>query len=202
MESQLTPTLRDCLNYGMQLHGLSREEYARKTNADFFAELSTQFNHPFIIPEGGANEAGRKGSALIAALVGEQYTHVCLSAGTGTTLAGIRSALPVHQMVIGFAPMKGGRYLENEIRPFLAEEKRDAFQITDEWHFGGFGKTTAALQSHIDSFFTETGIPLDRVYTGKMMFGLGEMIARGEFEDNTKILCIHTGGVQGNMIMR
>lgn len=198
MEPQLTPTLRDCVDYGMQLHGLSREAYARKTNADFLGELSAQFNHPFIIPEGGANEAGRKGSALIAALIGEQYTHICLSTGTGTTLAGIRSALPVHQMVIGFAPMKGGQYLENEIRPFLAEEKRNAFRITDEWHFGGFGKITPVLQTFIDAFFVETGIQLDRVYTGKMMLGLSEMIARGEFENDAKILCIHTGGVQGN----
>ncbi|WP_165836387.1 1-aminocyclopropane-1-carboxylate deaminase/D-cysteine desulfhydrase [Taibaiella soli] len=202
MEPQSTVTLKDCIAYGMQLHGVTREEYKLKNDSDYLSAVSKQFNQPFIIPEGGANEAGRKGSALIAEMISDEYTNICLSAGTGTTLAGIRSILPVHQHVIGFAPMKGGHYLEEEIKPFLSEEKHDTFHITDEWHFGGFGKITPALQSFMDSFFSETDIQLDRVYTGKMMFGLQEMIARGEFDRDAKILCIHTGGVQGNVTMR
>lgn len=198
MEPQLTATLRDCLRYDMQLKGVSREEYARKTEATYLRSLSQTFHQPFIIPEGGANEAGRKGSALIARLIADDYTHICLAVGTGTTLAGIRKILPAQQQIIGFAPMKGGRYLEAEIKPFLAAEKNKNFRITDEWHFGGFGKTTPALQSFMDSFLSETGIQLDRVYTAKMMYGLQEMIVRHEFADDANILCIHTGGLQGN----
>jgi len=198
MEPQLTATLKDCLGYGMQLHGVSREEYAHKNQVAYLAHLSETFHQPFIIPEGGANEAGRRGCALIANLIGNAYTHICLSVGTGTTLAGIRHALPACQHLIGFAPMKGGRYLEDEIGPFLVAEKKEKFRITDEWHFGGFGKTAPTLERFMDTFLFETGIELDRVYTGKMMFGLQEMIVRGEFPDKAKILCIHTGGVQGN----
>lgn len=198
MEPQLTPTLKHCQAYGMQLHGVSRDVYKQKENNAFIEDLRQQFNHPYIIPEGGANEAGRKGSAAIAALIPRDYTHICVSVGSGTTLAGLREALPVTQQIIGFAPMKGGIYLQEEIAKNLSPAQNKNWSVTDRWHFGGFGKINPQLTAFMQAFKSQTGVELDRVYTAKMMYGVQELLAENVFGTNARILCIHTGGLQGN----
>ncbi len=198
MHDVLTYTLEACLGYGMQLQFVSYEAYKQKTDPAYLQQLSAQYGHPFIIHEGGANEAGRPGAGELAAFIPASYTHICVSVGTGTTLAGVRNALPVSQAVMGFAPMKGGSYLQQEILPFIDTEKRDFFSITDAYHFGGFGKNNKILAGFMRSFSQQYGFGLDRVYTAKMMYGVREMLMQHAFGDSPCILCIHTGGLQGN----
>lgn len=192
----LTPTLQQCTELGMKLKFVSKEEYALKEDAAYLNSLRTKYAQAYIIPEGGANEEGRAGAASIASLIPESYSHICLSVGTGTTLSGIRNALPADIQVMGFAPMKGGKYLEETVRPHLSEGR--PFKIFDDWHFGGFGKWNADLIAFMNSYYTQYALPLDVVYTSKMMFGIETLIAQGYFPTNAHILCIHTGGLQGN----
>jgi len=198
LHEMLTHSLEACKRYGMELHFVSYETYKQKTLPEFLQQLLVAYGHPFIIPEGGANEAGRKGAGEIAAFIAGTYTHICVSAGTGTTLAGLRNALPGTQFLTGFAPMKGGRYLQQEIMPFVDADKRTAFRITDSYHFGGFGKMNDELTGFMDRFKAQYGFDLDRVYTAKMMYGVRDMLLQNAFGNDARLLCIHTGGVQGN----
>ena len=192
-----TPTLDFCKENGMHLHFIPREEYAHKNDPAWLQSFAGQFGMPYIIPEGGANEQGRKGAEGIAGYIPEAYTHICVSMGTGTTLAGICNGLEnIQQTVYGYAPMKGGKYLADELAGVINAANR--WTIFDEWHFGGFGKHNADLVAFMNSFFEKNNIPLDIVYTGKMMYGVQQQIQAGFFPPEAKILCIHTGGLQGN----
>jgi 1-aminocyclopropane-1-carboxylate deaminase len=197
-KQELTETLRQCEDRGMQLHFVSRGEYKQKEEAAWLEYLFEKFDNPFIIPEGGANEWGRKGAGDIAALVPASYTHVCLSVGTGTTFSGLRNALPVTMQLLGFAPMKGGNYLADEIRGHLKDDCDVNWLLFDQWHFGGFGKWNSELLQFMNEFYRINNIPLDIVYTGKMMFGVKQLIEKEQFPGGSEILCIHTGGLQGN----
>lgn len=195
--SPLTDTLHHCRNSGMQLRGLSREEYARRDDPVFLDTLQQQYPGHHFIPEGGADEAGRKGAGEIAALLPADTTHVCVSAGTGTTLVGLRRALAPSVSLLGWAPLKGGRYLETDLET-LMPDAAGAWSLTDEYHFGGFGKSTPELEAFIVAFYNHYGIPLDFVYTGKMMYGVREWLQHQSFATLSHIVCIHTGGLQGN----
>lgn len=191
-----TATMDECKSYGMQLVFVSWEDYAKKTDEAWLKELSAEFNNPYIIPEGGANDVGRKGAEDIAKMIPDTYTHVCLSAGTGTTLVGLRNALPAAQKVLGFVPMKEGRYIKEEIEPYL--QVKENWQLFDEWNLGGFGKWNNKLLAFMNNFYRINNIPLDIIYTSKMMYGLDELLLGRHFPDYARILCIHTGGLQGN----
>ena len=194
--NELTPTLKDCVACGMQLNFVTQEDYAKKTDEAWLEALAIKYDHPFIIPEGGANEQGRLGAGLIAEYIPDDYTHVCVSAGTGTTLVGIINH--TLQEVSGYAPMKGGGYLYQEVLPFVDPGRREAYSVYGDWHFGGFGKCTDELIAFMNEFYQQNNIPLDMVYTAKMMYGLRQQIFASEFPADARILCIHTGGLQGN----
>lgn len=196
--AQETHTLQQCRAFGMQLQPVDREAYSHKTDPAFLAQLQQQYPDAFIIPEGGASALGRQGAAEIAQLIPDSTTTVCLSVGTGTTLAGLREALLANVSIIGFAPIKGGAYLINEVAAFLSPNANANWTITDAYHFGGFGKMTEELTYFMQEFEQNCGFALDRVYTAKMMYGVRQMLQLGRFAQGENIVCIHTGGLQGN----
>ena len=198
-QTAITPTLQFCREQGMQLAFVTNEEYERRTDDDWLRYLSEQYGDPFIIPEGGANEYGRAGAAEIATLIPERYTHIAVSVGTGTTLSGIANSATSGTEVIGFAPMKEGMYLADEVRKYV---HRNNFTVYDDWHFGGFGKYTDELVLFMNDFYAGQDVPLDMVYTAKMMFGLKQQILSGMYDKQAKILCLHTGGLQGNVSLK
>lgn len=195
---KLTPTLASCKEYGMELVFAERSEYGKKNNTDWLKQLAQQYKDAFIIPEGGANVQGRKGIADITLQIPDAYTHICVSVGSGTTMAGLRNNLECNKQVYGYVPMKQGRYMTTEIENMLDEDNDSNWQLFDDWHFGGFGKWNDELIAFMNSFYTIHHIPLDIVYTGKMMFGVKEQLTAGLFPADAQILCIHTGGLQGN----
>lgn len=194
-----TPTLRNCKNYGMIIKYVSYDEYKKKDDESWQKELSNEYSCAFIIPEGGDNDLGRKGAEEIANYIPEEFTHVCVSVGSGTIYAGVLKYMD--KEVRGYAPMKGGAYLKNEI-VHIEDLSGKKINITDAWHFGGFGKHTDELIYFMNDFHEINNIPLDVVYTSKMMYGVREQIKKGFFPEDAKILCIHTGGLQGNSTLR
>jgi 1-aminocyclopropane-1-carboxylate deaminase len=118
--------------------------------------------------------------------------------GTGTTFAGLRNRLPLHQNMLGFIPIKGGKYLDAEIRNWMDAEANTHWQTFDEWHFGGFGKYNNELVDFLNDFYLHNTIPLDFVYEGKMMRGVQQLLHAGFFSKEARILCLHCGGLQGN----
>lgn len=192
--NKLSPTLEQCKSYGMELIFISRSEYRRKTEAEYLGLLQEKYNELYIVSEGGANEWGRLGANEIGEMVPNDYTHVCVSVGTGTTMAGIANV--VDATVLGYAPMKGGRYLKESLKEWV---RRSGLELFDSWHFGGFGKHKPELINFMNEFYKVNRIPLDIVYTAKMMYGVNEQLANGFFPIDAKLLCIHTGGLQGNI---
>lgn len=194
----LTHTLRDCVEEGMELIFVTKEDYDRQGEPEWEQQLASQFDNIYIIPEGGANEWGRKGAGLISKFIKPGYSHVVLSVGSGTTICGVRNKTDVSQHVLGFAPMRGGQYLSEYVGQHLDASHNLNWRIFDDWHFGGFGKRNDDLVNFMNDFYQQNNIPLDIIYTSKMMYGLKSMIADNYFAKDARILAIHSGGLQGN----
>lgn len=187
------PTLKFAQECGMQFEFVSREDYRLKTEAAFLEQLENKFGSFYLIPEGGTNALAIKGCEEILTQEDGIFDYVACAIGTGGTISGIiNSALP-HQKILGFPALKGD-FLQDEIRNFV---RQDNWELITDYHFGGYGKVTNDLIDWINQFYEQTQIPLDPVYTGKMVFGIVDLIAKNYFPENAKILLIHTGGLQG-----
>ena len=187
------PTLRFAQECGMEFEFVTREAYRHKTEPDFIANLQEKFGSFYLVPEGGTNEYAIKGCEEILTDEDAAFDYVCCAVGTGGTISGIiNSALP-HQKVLGFPALKGD-FLKDEIRKFATNKN---WELITDYHFGGYGKVNEELIQFINQFYRQTQVPLDPVYTGKMFFGVIDLIQKNYFPDNSKILLIHTGGLQG-----
>ncbi|CAM2947940.1 1-aminocyclopropane-1-carboxylate deaminase [Flavobacterium succinicans] len=187
------PTLSFAQECGMRFEFVTREAYRHKTDAAFIEELKAQFGSFYLVPEGGTNDLAVKGCEEILTELDADFDFVCCAVGTGGTISGlINSALP-HQKVLGFPALKGD-FLQDEIRNFVQDKN---WELQTDYHFGGYGKVTAEFIEWMNWFYAQTGIPLDPIYTGKMVFGVMDLIQRNYFPPNSKILMIHTGGLQG-----
>jgi len=187
------PTLNFAKDCGMRLKFITREAYRNKTERVLIGALEAEFGDFYLLPEGGSNDLAVKGCEEILDDDDAHFTQVCCAVGTGGTIAGIiNSALP-HQKVIGFPALKG-EGLSDDICKFA---NQGSWELVTDYHFGGYGKINEQLVTFINDFFNETGIPLDPIYTGKMFFGVIDLIYKGWFPKNAKVLLIHTGGLQG-----
>ncbi|WP_174799554.1 1-aminocyclopropane-1-carboxylate deaminase/D-cysteine desulfhydrase [Flavobacterium aquatile] len=187
------PTLKFAQENGMVFEFVSRETYRLKESDDFIENLKNKFGDIYVIPEGGTNDLAVKGCEEILEEEDSYFDFICSSIGTGGTISGvINSALP-HQKVLGFPSLKGD-FLQKDIRKFAQKEN---WTLISDYHFGGYGKVSTELIAFINSFYQENDIPLDPIYTGKMVFGVIDLISQGYFPENSKILMIHTGGLQG-----
>ncbi len=181
---------QDC---GMQLYFISREAYRQKTETNFINHLKNQFGDIYILPEGGTNVLAVQGCEEILENVSENADYICVPVGTGGTMAGLVKASRKDQQVIGFSALKG-TFQSEEIGKYTSKTN---FSITDAYCCGGYGKIDVDLIRFINKFKRETNIPLDPVYTGKMMFGIVDLLKKGHFKENSRIFAIHTGGLQG-----
>ena len=189
----INPTLKFAKECGMQFEFVTRENYRHKTETEFIDKLKQKFGHFYYVPEGGTNAFAVKGCEEILTKEDAEYDYVCCAVGTGGTISGlINSSLP-HQKVLGFPALKGD-FLNDEIRKFVRNEN---WELITDYHFGGYGKVTPELIAFVNQFYKENQIPLDPIYTGKMLFGVMDLISTNYFPDDSKILLIHTGGIQG-----
>ncbi len=195
---QLSPTLQEAIGFGMELYFTSREVYQVKDIPnDVFKQYSK--SDLYIINEGGYGVDGSIGAATILKHCDiSQYTHIITAVGTGTTLAGIARAAYLHQQVIGISTLKNAFSLEKEINTLLPIELNNHFTLLHDFHFGGYAKTKPALFDFINNWYKDTKVPLDFVYTGKAFFAADQLIKTGYFPRDSRLLLIHTGGLQGN----
>ena len=191
---QTNSTLKKASDYGMRFVFLSREAYRDKMNPGLIASWREQFGEFYTIPEGGTNELAVKGCQEILTMEDEQFDYICSCVGTGGTISGIILRSKAHQKVLGFPALKGD-FLKKEIQPFV--KNKNNWQLVYDYHFGGYGKYTEELIRFINAFREQTHIALDPIYTGKMMFGIFDKIKHDQFPKGSKILAIHTGGLQG-----
>jgi len=187
------PTLAFAKANGMTFHFVSREHYKQKHTIEFQNILVEKFGDFYLLPEGGTNPLAVKGCEEVLTDKDAVYDFICLPLGTGGTMAGIVNSSKPHQKVIGFSALKGN-FLEKEIKKWTSKSN---WEITDEYCFGGYAKINEELVDFINVFKNKTHIPLDPIYTGKMIYGIFELVKTGFFPKNSRILAIHTGGLQG-----
>ena len=196
LESKINenPTLAKTQELGMQFHFVSRTAYRDKESSSFISFLCEKFGNFYLVPEGGTNDLAIKGCEEILTSEDKSYfTHIACAVGTGGTISGLINSSTEKQQLIGFSSLKGA-FLSEVIRNFVVKTN---WSISDAYHFGGYGKVTDELIQFLNSFYSQTAIPLDPVYTGKMVFGVLDLIEKEYFPENSKILMIHTGGLQG-----
>ena len=187
-------TLRNASEHGMQFEFVSRETYRNKTSIEFTEILKKKYGDFYSIPEGGTNALAVKGCEEILTSDDNEFDYICSCVGTGGTIAGIINSIDTPQKVIGFPALKGD-FLIKEIQQYCRGQKN--WQLVSDYHFGGYGKYSDELIHFINRFKEDTMIPLDPIYTGKMMFGVLDMIKKNSFPKGSKILIIHSGGIQG-----
>ena len=187
------PTLKFAKSCGMQFKFVTREVYRSKLENDFIENLKLEFGDFYLVPEGGTNQLAIKGCEEILNDSDRDFDFICCSVGTGGTISGLINASKSHQKILGFPALKGD-FIREDIRKFAKKENWDL--ITD-YHFGGYGKIKPELITFINDFKRKYNIPLDPVYTGKMMYGIFDLIEKQFFPKDAKILAIHTGGLQG-----
>ncbi|MDQ2721394.1 MAG: pyridoxal-phosphate dependent enzyme [Bacteroidota bacterium] len=196
--SALSPTLSFCIENEMKLKFLTRESYKKINGNGFLQELKEEYGEYILIPEGGFSIQGAKGASLITQFFKEKdYTHICLAVGTATTFAGIINGSRNNCKIIGFSVLKNMHDIDERLKD-LKIDCAKTYSFINDYHFGGYAKKTNELISFINTFYDQHKIPLDFVYTGKMMFGVNDLIRKNYFPQDSKILCIHTGGLQGN----
>ncbi|MBI2269978.1 MAG: 1-aminocyclopropane-1-carboxylate deaminase/D-cysteine desulfhydrase [Bacteroidetes bacterium] len=216
----LNSTLTFAESCGMQLYFIDRGVYRNKNTDAFIEKLKTEFGAFYLVPEGGSNLLGVTGCVEIMGNVKaardegqrtiEDFNYVCCACGTGATLAGITLSLKPHQKALGFSVLKGGEFLKEGVQLFIDEYNKNTprlsglipstseYGIETNYHFGGYAKVTPQLFEFASNFEKQHNIPLDYVYTSKMFFGLFDLIKKGYFNKGSRIIAIHTGGLQGN----
>lgn len=187
------PTLSFAQGQGMKLHFVSRDVYKHKTSEIFIDELRSKFGDFYLIPEGGTNNFAIKGCEEILTEVDKSFDFICCPVGTGGTISGLINASIPNQKILGFPALKGD-FLREEISKFATKSN---WELIQDYHFGGYAKINTELISFINEFKNSYNIPLDPVYTGKMMFGIFDLVKQNYFQVGSKILVIHTGGLQG-----
>ncbi|MGI9527548.1 MAG: 1-aminocyclopropane-1-carboxylate deaminase/D-cysteine desulfhydrase [Weeksellaceae bacterium] len=187
------PTLSFAKKQGMHFHFVSRESYRLKATNDFIESLKSKFGDFYLIPEGGTNTLAIKGCEEILTENDKNFDFICCSVGTGGTISGLINSSGTSQNILGFPALKG-EFLKEEISKFANNPNWD---LISDYHFGGYAKINTELISFINEFKAQYGLPLDPVYTGKMMYGVFDLMRQGYFPKGAKILAIHTGGLQG-----
>ncbi|MBS1682295.1 MAG: 1-aminocyclopropane-1-carboxylate deaminase/D-cysteine desulfhydrase [Bacteroidetes bacterium] len=196
----LNATLSFAEQCGMKLHFISREEYRLKKETHFINQLKKLFGKFYLVPEGGSNLLAVKGCCEFAKekLLPIDFDYLCLPVGTGGTMAGIICGLEGKRKVIGFSVLKDGGFLAEEVKNFASDFSGREFSngsIETNYHFGGYAKSSPELDQFISQMKKENNLPLDFVYTGKMMVGFFDFMKKGFFEKGSRVLVLHTGGL-------
>lgn len=203
----LNATLQQASANGMQLHYVDRTFYReRKYDVLFLETLKEQYGDFYLVPEGGSNAFAVKGTTEIIKNININHDIICCACGTGGTIAGIITSVDETKQVIGFPALKGGEFLKNDIQQLLTDYQQQFsveinhpnWSLTTDYHFGGYAKITHELVDFVNDFYQNHSIPLDLIYTGKMLFGILHLAKTTAFFNGKKIVAVHTGGLQGN----
>ena len=195
------PTLLHAQSKGMELKFISREDYRKKNSPEFLKRLKEEFGDFYLIPEGGTNQLAVQGTGEILDEKHLEYSHICTSIGTGGTFCGIAGCLLPTQTLLGFSALKG-EFIREELGQLMEKFKirpKGALDLMTSYHFGGYARWNKELIDFMHWFYSAFEIVLDPVYTSKMAFGFWDLLQKNYFPPNSRILLIHTGGLQGNI---
>lgn len=192
-------TLNTAKDFGMEFIFLNRTDYQNKV-----LTFAPDTENDYIIPEGGYGIKGAEGfSTALDYCDKKKFTHFVCAVGTGTMMAGLIKAVQNEQQVIGISVLKNNSDLLPAVHSLLSgDERLKNFKISEEYHFSGYAKHSKELLQFMNSFYTETNTPSDFVYTGKLFFAVNDLAEKDYFPPGSKILVIHSGGLQGNSSLK
>lgn len=196
----LNPTLKFAEECGMELHYIDRTAYRDKTGKEFIQSLRKRFGRFYLIPEGGTNELAVKGCSDIVKNINIDYDYLCCACGTGGTFAGLVAGLNGKKTALAFSVLKGAAFLTADISGNVKKfsgKKYSNWELILDYHFGGYAKYNNELLTFIKNFSRVNNIPLEPIYTGKLLFGIFDMIRKKKFNKGDTIVAVHTGGLQG-----
>lgn len=196
----LNPTLSFAKDNGMKLYYLDRTSYRKKSSPEIINQLQEKFGDFYLLPEGGTNEFAVKGCSEIISKINIDSDYICCPCGTGGTLAGLISGLNGNKFALGFAVLKGASFLKENVNSLLKNFNLDSlnnWNINLDYHFGGYARMDSVLLDFVNRFTSLTKIPIEPIYTGKMLFGIYDLAAKGFFNEGSQIIAVHTGGLQG-----
>ncbi|MBD0254715.1 MAG: 1-aminocyclopropane-1-carboxylate deaminase/D-cysteine desulfhydrase [Cytophagales bacterium] len=204
----LSPTLAFARSCGMTLAYVPRERYRHKTDARWLDSLRERYGDFYLLPEGGSNALAVRGVAEGVREIDLPWTHLCCPCGTGGTLAGLVAGAAGRGEVIGFSALKGGGFLRQEAGQLLCAYEaltgepvtiHANWQVQTDYHFGGYARVQPPLLEFIRRFEGENGIPIEQVYTAKMLWGIEDQLNGGCFARGAAVVALHTGGLQGRL---
>lgn len=193
-------TLRNAANNGMRILFMDRAQYRLKNEIESIESLRVQLGDFYMIPEGGTNIYSLQGCIEMVNEIKTEYDYIGLACGTGGTLAGVVAGLYGKKKALGFSSLKGKDTLTSSITELVydfTDKTFDNWQISFDYHFGGYAKVNEELISFIKAFKQNHLTQLEPVYTGKMMYGIYDLIKKDHFSRGTRIIAVHTGGLQG-----
>tara|TARA_R110002153_G_scaffold270890_1_gene437650 strand:+ start:10997 stop:11947 length:951 start_codon:yes stop_codon:yes gene_type:complete len=198
-----SPMLQDLLNWNANIQYVDRKTYQQRAEPDYLKMLQQQYPSALLIPEGGSQLEALQGVAEIVEELSHSYDYVLAPVASGGTLAGLITGIskylePIDCKILGIAVLKGEGYLEQLVTDLLVKHDHSKnWQINHDYHFGGYAKSNDNLAEFCRDFFQQTGIKIEPVYSGKLFFALRELINKGYFPQKSRILALHTGGLQG-----
>ncbi len=201
------PTLKQCAAWGMELQFVTRQEYKKRAEPVYLQSLQASYPNALIVPEGGSSQSALPGVAEAVQEIFQQaehpVDHIITATGSGGTLAGIIAGVRQHHpktLATGIAVLKNAHYLNQEITSLLKDSRcgqQTQWRLQTEFHHGGYARVPGKLLDFCEQFTRQTGIPVEPIYTGKMFYGLFQLIEQGYFEQGQHIVALHTGGLQG-----
>ena len=196
LDENSNDSLRHAASCGMKLFFVSRNDYRnlRDDHSSLISKLPFSASEIYFIPEGGSNDLAVKGCKEIVEEIQVDFDFICCACGTGGTIAGISSALKNHQQAIGVSVLKEAGYLSDRIKHLSKSPPN--FQLIDDYNFGGYAKTTSELNEFCRLFSSQNNIPIEPVYTGKLFYGIYDLVRKGFFEKGKTIVFVHSGGVK------
>lgn len=196
----LNPVLAAAQAAGMALRYMPRWRYRQKELPEVATELAQRFGPFYLLPEGGTNQLAVQGCKEIVDDIAIPFDTIVCPCGTGGTLAGLAAGLAAGQQALGVAVLRGENFLDDAVRRLLIRKDcRATWQLTFDYHLGGYAKSTPQLLEFIESFARRHDVRLDPVYTGKMMFGLYDLISKGRFRTGETVVAVHTGNGSSDM---
>jgi len=196
----LNPTLSFAKDNGMKIVYLDRTSYRKKSSPEIINQLQEKFGDFYLVPEGGTNELAVRGCSEIISKINIDFDYVCCPCGTGGTLAGLISGLSGNRYALGFAVLKGASFLKDNVQSLLQNSNNNSLQNWDinlDYHFGGYARINSVLLDFVKRFTSSIKIPIEPIYTGKMLFGIYDLAVKGYFTEGSRIIAVHTGGLQG-----
>ncbi|MBC6608570.1 1-aminocyclopropane-1-carboxylate deaminase/D-cysteine desulfhydrase [Hymenobacter sp. BT188] len=199
--SPLNPTLTQAAANGMTLRYLARDTYQRKQEPAFQAELLQQTGSAYILPEGGTNELALRGCAELVTELSAQtsFDTLCVACGTGGTLGGFLTALKPQQQAVGIAALKNGGFLQDDIYALATAAGQiitAPWSVQTHYHFGGYARFSPELMTFIQQFQQRHEVLLDPLYTGKLLYGILDLLQQDYFAAGSTVVAVHTGGLQ------